>query len=125
MRRMSFEMMTDAIRDRSKTVTRRPGWKNLKPGEILAAVEKCMVFEEGYEAQESICTIRVVSVRREPIRRLWSEARADPGYGPSEVRKEGLGEYDMTCVEFSLRLCSAFGLRAKDEVTRIEFEYVT
>ena len=41
-RNMSFSMTTEAIRDRSKTVTRRLGWSFLQPGDLLWAVEKGM-----------------------------------------------------------------------------------
>jgi len=37
---MSFSMTTDAVRNRTKTVTRRLGWNFLKPGDLLWAVEK-------------------------------------------------------------------------------------
>ena len=40
MRNMSFSATVQQVRDRTKTVTRRVGWKTLQPGEVLRAVEK-------------------------------------------------------------------------------------
>ena len=40
MRNISFSMTTEQVRRREKTVTRRLGWSDLKPGTILQAVEK-------------------------------------------------------------------------------------
>ena len=39
-RLMSFSMTTPQVRARTKTVTRRLGWRFLKPGVVLWAVEK-------------------------------------------------------------------------------------
>ena len=40
MRNISFMLTTQQFRNRTKTVTRRMGWWNLKPGDILMGVEK-------------------------------------------------------------------------------------
>lgn len=41
-RRISFALTEAAFLDGSKDVTRRLGWKDLKPGTELLAVNKCM-----------------------------------------------------------------------------------
>jgi hypothetical protein len=47
MRRMSFALTMRQVRDRSKTVTRRMGWPNLKRGERFAPIEKCQGLRKG------------------------------------------------------------------------------
>lgn len=117
MRNISFALTTEQIRNRTKTVTRRTGWKDLKPGTILCAVVKGMGLKKG-EQVERLCMIRVVDVRRE---RLDCMTRSD-GYGAAEVAKEGFpGKSPRWFVDFFV---ASHGCNAADEVTRIEFEYV-
>lgn len=47
MRNMSFMLTTAQIRDRSKTVTRRLGWWNLRVGDVVMACEKCQGLGKG------------------------------------------------------------------------------
>ncbi len=65
-RHMSFSKTIEAVRDRSKTVTRRRRWLHLQPGDELVAVEKGMGLKRGERAVR-IARIRVVDVRREPL----------------------------------------------------------
>lgn len=46
-RNMSFMLTTQQVIDRTKTVTRRLGWKHLKPGELFWACEKCQGLGKG------------------------------------------------------------------------------
>ncbi len=91
-RNMSFAITTEQMRNRTKTVTRRNGWWNLKPGDIVNACVKCMGLKPG-EKIERICQIRIVSCAKskdegEPLRRLV----ADLDYGFAETTKEGYPE---------------------------------
>lgn len=113
---MSFSMTTEAVRRREKTVTRRLGWWNLKPGTLLQAVEKAQGLKKG-EHVKPICVIRVVSVRREPLDevRFYSD---EP-----ETIKEGFPE--LTPDDFIAMFCKAnYGCESDTLVNRIEFEYV-
>ncbi len=65
-RNMSFSLTTEQVRNRQKTVTRRLGWRFLKPGDVLNACVKCMGLKKG-EKIERICRIRVVDVMFEPL----------------------------------------------------------
>ena len=47
MRNMSFAMTTEAVRNQTKTVTRRFGWWFLKPGDMVQPVEKAMGLRKG------------------------------------------------------------------------------
>jgi hypothetical protein len=64
MRNISFMLTTDQIRSRTKTVTRRTGWANLVPGQLLRGVGKDMGLKAG-EKDKELAVIRVVSVRPE------------------------------------------------------------
>jgi hypothetical protein len=88
MRNISFMLTTQQVRDRTKTVTRRLGWASLKPGDLLRGVEKAMGLKKG-EKVRPIATIRVVSVRSEPLSVMLSEA----DYGIAECIKEGFGDH--------------------------------
>lgn len=116
-RNISFAYTTDQIRDRSKTVTRRQGWKFLKKGDVLNACVKCMGLKRG-ERVERLCQIRVVDVRQEILRRMIYE----PSYGRREACREGFPELSgKTFVEM---FCRHMGGSIYQEVTRIEFEYL-
>ena len=67
-RRMSCALTIDAVRDRSKTVTRRhvDTWRTLKPGDRLTLIEKGMGLPKG-ASQVVLVDVEVVDVRVEPI----------------------------------------------------------
>lgn len=122
MRNISFMLTTSQVRARTKRVTRRLGWRNLKPGDLLCGVEKGMGLKAG-EKIVRLAVIRVVSVRFEPLRCMTEDA----DYGLAECELEGFGDHP------TLRWPSAFveffcgshrGCTPDTEVTRIEFEYV-
>jgi len=110
-RNMSFFMTTEQIKNRTKTVTRRLGWKFLKPGDVVWAVEKAQGLKKG-EKINRLCKLRIVSVRRE---------RIDDMEQP-ECALEGLP--DMFVEEFIQWFTCEMGIHVWEEVTRIEFEYI-
>jgi len=118
MRNISFALTTDQICARTKTVTRRTGWRDLKPGTLLCAVRKGMGLKKG-EKIERLAVIRVVDVRREPLSRMRGK------YGTEECRREGFtdGPYAVPA-RFVAWFAASHGCGIDDEVTRIEFEYV-
>lgn len=118
-RNISFALTTEQIRNRTKTVTRRLGWKNLKVGEILNACVKCMGLKPG-EKIERLAQIRVVSVRSEVLTAIYFKHKGS--YGNSEAAKEGFP--NMTGVQFVEMFCKHMGVDTDAQVTRIEFEYV-
>lgn len=94
---MSCSMTIDAVRDRTKTVTRRhvDTWKNLKPGDRLTLIEKGMGLKPG-EKQVVLAEVEIVSVTVEPIGNIVHE---DCGTG-----REGLGHMrPLEFVEFWLK----------------------
>jgi hypothetical protein len=132
---MSFLLTTEQVRRRTKTVTRRVGWKFLKPGDLVRAVERCQGLKKG-EQMKPLAVLRVAHVSRERLDRLESESI----YGQQECVAEGFP--NMSPMEFVAMFCAthkipdtrAWGLPRNrrqpfpmlpcDEVTRIEFSYV-
>jgi len=114
---MSFSLTTPQILARSKTVTRRMGWRFLKPGDLIQAVERSRGLKKG-EPLHKLAVLRIVDVRVEPLSRLVT----DPGYGEDELPREGFPCW--TRDEFIDMFMRTHGLKTTDaEVTRIEFEY--
>lgn len=117
MRRMSFMLTRDQIRARTKTVTRRLGWRNLKPGERIRAVNKCMGLKKGEKAID-LAVLEVVSVHREQLKAIegrFSETLAE-GF-PFDHPKSWPSE-------FIAMFCEHMKCTPETEVTRIEFRYV-
>lgn len=114
MRNMAFSMTTDQVRKGTKTVTRRRGWANLKPGQHFCAIVKGMGLKKG-EKVERLAILRCTGNRLERLNKI-----ADEEGGPA---KEGFPE--MTAEQFI-----AFFVKTHPKchpfhwVNRIEFEYV-
>jgi hypothetical protein len=111
--------------DKSKTVTRRLGWKFLKPGDRLMGCRKCMGLKPG-EKIVRLGVIEVVSVRREPLNRMsrYSEiTNREIGYGKTEAIREGFphlsGDDFVTMFRHHMKVRDPRQL-----VTRIEFKHV-
>lgn len=120
MRNISFALTTDQVVRGTKTVTRRMGWKFLKPGDLLQPVRKCMGLRPGEKIEKLRGPIRVISVRQES---LWRMAREEY-YGAEECRREGFP--GMSPFDFIDMFCAAHkGSEVGSMVTRIEFEYVS
>ncbi len=111
MRNMSFSMTEQALVSGAKTVTRRLGWKNLKPGDRVCAIRKGMGLRPG-EKVVRLAEIEITDVRREPLVAITSD----------DVKKEGYP--DMSANEFIAAFERAIGCDEKDDVTRIEFRVV-
>ena len=111
MRSMSFMLTRQAVINRTKTVTRRLGWGNLKPGDRVHAVTKAMGLKKG-EKQERLGVIEVVSVRREELRDISRDdvlREGFPGMFPDEF--VAMFRRNMKCQPDAI-------------VNRIEFRYV-
>jgi hypothetical protein len=122
MRNISFTLTKSQIRDRSKTVTRRVGWWNLKAGDIVRGVEKGMGLKLGEKVQP-LATIRIVNVRSERLKVMT----VDVDYGFIECIKEGFGTHPTLQLpsEFVQFFCSSHrGCTPDTVVNRIEFEYI-
>lgn len=122
MRNISFMLTKDQIVNRSKTVTRRLGWWKLKPGDVIRGVEKGMGLKAG-EKVKPLATVRVVSVRPEPLKAMTDDA----DYGFIECELEGFGEHATLKFpsEFVSFFCNSHrGCTPETVINRIEFEYL-
>ena len=111
MRNMSFSKTIPQMRARTKTVTRRKAWNNLKPGEHIRAVEKSMGLKAG-EKVVPIAEIEIISIWREPIYCVDDKDIALEGF-------PGMNRGDFISL-----LCDVMKCEATDECNRIEFRFV-
>ena len=123
-------MTTDAVRNRTKTVTRRAGWTFLEVGDRLTLCPKVQgrarYTHEGGERQkvvddlERICDVEVVDIRRERLDRMV----LDIAYGREEVALEGFPgmQPGIFVRQFFV---DAQGIQPSDLVTRIEWRYLS
>jgi hypothetical protein len=111
---MSCSLTVDAVRDRTKTVTRRhpDTWRTLAPGDRLTLVEKAMGLPRGAK-QVVLAEVIVVDNRVEPL------ALVDA----AECAREGLPE--MSPAEFRAMWARTHGCEPHDDVMcrRIEWVY--
>lgn len=98
------------VRDRSKLVTRRLRWINLKPGTLLQVVKKGMGLKPG-QSIERMAIVKVVSVRRERLDAITAEDCALEGFP------------EMTPEDFVAFFCRSFKCQPGTIVTRIEWQY--
>ena len=106
-RRMSFAMTPRQFVARTKTVTRRDGWRFAKPGDVYTGVEKCQGLRKG-ERQVVFHDLRVLSVRRERLGDITIFDVAREGF-PGETPAQFIARY---------------GKPPDHTVTRIEFEHL-
>lgn len=117
-RLISVAFTEDAVRERTKTVTRRKGWQMLKPGDRLTLCRKVM-GRKGDEPLVRIAEVVVVDVKRQPLDYLVNQ----PEYGADEMVREGFPGMDPA--EFVQRyFVDAQGMRRTGWVTRIEWRYL-
>lgn len=113
----SFSLTTHQYRAKTKTVTRRNGWKRAYVGQVVTAIEKGQGLKKG-EHVVKLGQHRFTDLRWERLDRMLTE----PEYGRAEVVKEGFPE--MTPAEFVAMYCKANGCKPDHVVQRMEFEYL-
>lgn len=110
-RLISFAMTKPQVRARTKTQTRRFGWRFVKVGDVLQGVEKAMGLKKGEEVKK-LALVRVTDVRFEPLNAITQE----------DVIAEGFP--DWTPEKFVQMLVDHYGCEPEKECTVITFEYV-
>jgi hypothetical protein len=110
LRNISCFLTQDQVRDRSKTVTRRVGWADALPGQLLRVVVKSQGLKRG-ESIEPLAIVELVSVRRERLNAIDGE----------DCRREGFP--DLTAPEFVSMFCRHMKVTPDVEVTRLEWRY--
>jgi len=116
-RQISFALTTAQFRNRSKSVTRRHGWRDLEPEDELMGVERGQGLKKG-EKVVKLGAIRVDDVRMEKLNRLELE----PEYGRQEMIREGFP--GLPPAEFVYNFCISHKCKPWDYVTRIEYSYM-
>lgn len=111
-RLMSVAFTEAAVRDRTKTVTRRKGWTFLHPGDRLTLCRKVMGRRPG-EPLVRIVDVEVVDVRREPLGHITTEDVAREGF-PRMGREEFIRRFFV----------DAQRIHPEELVTRIEWAYL-
>lgn len=113
---MSFALTAEQMLAKTKYVTRRLGWDTLTPGTLIQAVEKSQGLGKGGKVRK-LGVIRVLTVRREPLRHMVASS-----YGDAEAKREGFPK--MSGEQFARMFCEHMGVGLDHFVTRIEFEHV-
>jgi len=116
MRNMSASLTTQQCVNFSKTVTRRNGWDNIKPLEIVQLVEKGQGLKKG-EKVKPIHKIQILSARKERLDVL----SVSSFYGMKEMILEGFPGMDPK--GFVEMYCRANKCLPSVMVNRIEFRY--
>lgn len=113
MRNMSFSMTKQQFKDRTKWVTRRLGWWNLRAGEIVRAVEKAQGLKKGEHIVE-LGKIEIVSTQRTLLCDITSD----------DVIAEGFPEMNVEqFIQFFMKGHKCEHGRF-EPVNRIEFDYL-
>ncbi len=110
---ISFSMTTQQVREGTKFVTRRNGWKNLKVGQVLDACEKCQGLKKG----EKIKRIRKIIVREvtpEPVSAIRNY--------PNDCELEGFPE--LSPLDFVRMYCEHNHCEPETIIRRIRFDYL-
>ncbi|WP_232541348.1 ASCH domain-containing protein [Nocardia bovistercoris] len=111
-RLMSVSLTEHQVRARTKTVTRRTGWRHLRPETRLTLCRKVMGRRTG-EPLVRITDVEVVDVRRERLDHITTE----------DTRAEGFPE--MTAAEFVAFFCRTHtGCTPETIITRIQWRYL-
>lgn len=105
-------MTTEQIRQQTKTVTRRIGWKFAKVGDVVQPVLKAQGLKKGETVTKIGGPIRFVAVDGVILGNIT----------PQDVHREGFSQ--MTACEFVAMFKKHNGGSVHDAVTRIQFEYV-
>lgn len=110
-RLMSVALTEDAVVARTKTVTRRLGWRDLKPGTRLTLCRKVMGRKAG-EPLVRLAEVEVVTASRERLDVI----------GPADVELEGFPGW--TPARFVAMFCANMRCAPDTVVTRIEWRYL-
>lgn len=117
-RRMSCSLTIDAVRNRTKTVTRRhvDTWQTLNAGDRLTLVEKAMGLPKGAR-QVVLAEVEIVNVGTLPL----------SGLIPSEIVAEGFSLDVWTVGAWCDWWKLSHGYNRDDDpiVRRIEWRYLT
>lgn len=111
-RLMAVSLTEQQVRNRTKTVTRRVGWRMLRVGDQLTLCKKVMGRRRG-EPLDRIADVEVTGIRRERLDAIT----------PDDITAEGFP--GMTPGEFVAFYCDSHcGCTPETEITRIQWRYI-
>lgn len=122
-RLMSVALTEQAVRDRRKTVTRRLGWKHLKPGDQLTLCRKVMGRKRAdgtVDPLVRIAEVEIIDVRREPLNAITDDDVAREGFNDPAWQADPWGPAGCFVAFF----CQHMRCDPEDWVTRIEWRYL-
>jgi hypothetical protein len=125
---MSVALTEQAVRGRTKTVTRRLGWRFAKRGDRLTLCRKVMGRKPG-EPLVRIAEVEIVNVRRELLRDFTAEDIEREGVPPETFTPLAHFDHESACRD-CLRanwigwFARTMACDAEALVTRIEWRYL-
>lgn len=122
-RNMAVSLTRAAVEARTKTVTRRIGWRFLRPGDLLWLVDKSMGLPKGHKPQR-LALVQVVDVRVEPLSAITDAdiaAERVPGHNFDELY---LDTGRPPVEEWVRWFCGQMRCEPHTMVTRIEWRYL-
>ena len=122
-RLMSVSLTADAVIQRRKTVTRRLGWRFLRPGDRLTLCRKVMGRKPG-EPLERLADVEVTNVRREPLWDITDEDVAREAVNPEWFLDRYVDTGLPTPSAWVEWFCDQMDVDPQTEVTRIEWRYL-
>ncbi len=122
-RLMSVSLTEPAVVDRTKTVTRRLGWKFLKRGDRLTLCRKVMGRRKG-DPLVRLAEVEVVDVRRERVWDITDDDIAREGVDPEWFEEYFEDTRQPGQVAWVAWFCEQMDCAPDDEVTRIEWRYL-
>lgn len=117
-RLISVTLTEAAVIARTKTVTRRLGWRFLTPGDRLTLCRKVMGRRRPdgtVEPLVRLAEVQVIHVRREPLDAISGE----------DVGREGFPQWSTAPQRFVDFFITHMGCQSDTMVTRIEWRYLT
>lgn len=120
---MSVTLTDTAVVERRKTVTRRLGWKFLKPGDRLTLCRKVMGRRKG-EPLERLADVEVIDVRREQLWNITDDDIARECVDPTLFHEHYTDTGQPTPDAWIDWFCEEMDVMPDTEVTRIEWRYL-
>lgn len=119
---MSVSLTEDAVVARTKTVTRRLGWRMLKAGDHLTLCRKVM-GRKG-EPLVRLCEVEVLDVRRERLWDITDEEIAREAVPLHHFTEHWSDDGQPTPDAWVQWYAESMGCRPDEEITRIEWRYL-
>ena len=125
---MSVALTEPAVVNHAKTVTRRLGWRSLKPGDRLILCRKVQGRRRGdgtVDPLVRLAEVEVVSVRQERLWDITADDVAREGVDPGVFSEWHSENTPPTPHEWVIWFCEQMNVQPDQVVTRIEWRYLS